>query len=65
MVMNENGNKKMYQYQVGYMPNSKLDINKAQQVENNTANTFNYTIMTFIKKMMRNDNTRVLSLLMF
>ena len=65
MVMNENGNKKMYQYQVGYMPNSKLDINKAQQVENNTANTFNYKIMTFIKKVMRNDNTRVLSLLMF
>ena len=39
----------MYQFQVGYIQNSKLDINKAQQVENNAANTFNYTTMTFIK----------------
>ena len=54
-------------FQVGYMLNSVLKIKKAfrEQVESNMALTFSYKTMTPIRKVLRKENTCVISLLIF
>ena len=49
------------------MLNNELDINKAfkEQVKNNLAKSFSGTTMMPIKKVLKKENTCVLSLLMF
>ena len=63
MVMNE----KNHQIQVGYMLNPGLNIIKAstEQVESNLAKNFSSTTMTSIIRVLRKDNTHVISLIMF
>ena len=53
--MNEKENKKMHQFQVGYMLNTELNINKAfkEHVEINLANTLSYEIIKPIRKMSK------------
>ena len=64
--MNEKGKKLIYQFQVGYMLNPELNINKAfkEKVEINMANSFSGTTMTPVRKVSKKGNNRVLSLLM-
>ena len=54
-----------YQFQVGYILNPGLNINKAfiEKVDSNIALTFNYKTIFPIRKVLRKDNTRVISLL--
>ena len=59
--------KTIYQFQVGYMSNTELNINKAfkEQVETNLVKSFSgATMMPFIK-VVEKVNTCVISLLMF
>ena len=55
------------QSQVGYMLNTRLNINKAfrEQVEESLALVFSSKIMMPIRKVLRKDSTCIISLLMF
>ena len=59
--------KKIHQFQVGYMLNPELNINKAfkEKVESNLAKSFSGTTMTLVRKVLKKGNNHVLSLLMF
>ena len=56
MVIHEKENKQIYPFKVGYMLNTRFNINKAfrEQVENNMALTFSSTTIMPIKRVLGN-----------
>ena len=67
MVMNEKENKTNHQFQVGYMLNPGLNTNREfrEQVEINLDLVFSSKTMIPIRIVLRKENTRVLSPMMF
>ena len=58
MVINEKENKQIHQFQVEYMPNPGLNINKAfrEQVESNMAFEFNLKKFCPTRNVLRKEN---------
>ena len=67
MIINQKGGGGGYQFQSGYMLNPGSSINKdfKEQVENNLARNFSSAKIASIIILLREENTRVISLLMF
>ena len=67
MVINEKENKQIHQFQVEYMPNPGLNINKAfrEQVESNMALELDLKTVLSYQKFLRKENTHVISIMMF